>query len=353
MFEQQTKESILKRMLDASPEELDKRQGSVTFDLLSPAAIELAHAYIQLEQVLTFGFAGPAQPGEFLDKRCREIGLSRRPGVKASGKVTFTGKKDTTIPAGVEVSTEGENPVYFVTKEQGIITADTVTVAAEAKAEGRSGNVAAGMIKLTTGNITGIISVTNQTVFINGADIESDESLLQRYYDRLQRPSTSGNVWHYRQWALEVAGIGDVKVTPVWNGNGTVKVTLLSDDKRAPIPSLVDAVRTNIEKYRPVGAQVTVVPAVEFPVHVSAKLKVNKAGTAAEVTAAFTKGLTQYLAELAFKEPIVRHTRIGAILLNVPYMIDFSELKINGGTANLEVPEGQAAVAGTVSFLES
>jgi uncharacterized phage protein gp47/JayE len=353
MFESQTKDAVLQRMLDATPTEIDKRQGSITFDLLSPAAIELAHVYIELDNILTFGFAGPDQPSEFLDLRCREMGLSRRAGVRSAGEVTFKGKDETVIPLGTEVLTEGENPIYFVTKEEGIISNGEVTIPAEAKEEGKNGNVGAGAVKLTTGNITGVVSVTNKEIFVNGADIESDKSLLQRYYDRLRRPATSGNVWHYRQWALEVPGIGDVKVYPVWNGNGTVKVTVLSDDKRAPIPSLVAEVVDHIEKNRPVGAQVTVVPAVELPIHISAKLVLTNGAVMSEVKSSFLEGLTEYFAELAFKDSIVRYTRIVSILLNVSSIVDFSDLTINGKTGNIQIPDGQVAVAGTVNFSES
>ena len=43
MYEDITYEVILKRMLDRIPSTMDKREGSIIYDALAPAAIELQH----------------------------------------------------------------------------------------------------------------------------------------------------------------------------------------------------------------------------------------------------------------------------------------------------------------------
>ena len=48
----------------------------------------------------------------------------------------------------------------------------------------------------------------------------------------LRTPATSGNVYHYVQWALEVAGVGHVKVFPRVQGVNTVSYTHLDVYKR-------------------------------------------------------------------------------------------------------------------------
>lgn len=350
MYEQHTKQAILQRMLDASPAELDKRQGSVTYDLLSPAAIELAQLYIELDQAMKYGFAGPEQPSHFLDLRAQEFGLTRRPSVKAQGTLVFRGEEGTIIPMGIVVSTEEETPILFVTTAPSTIAGGTAAVSAVAIEGGKLGNVASGRIKLVTGDLSGIVAVSNAEPFVNGADAESDESLLERYFDRVRRPATSGNVWHYRQWALEVPGVGDVRVFPVWNGNGTVKLALLSDDKRAPVVSIIEAVAALVEERRPVGAQVTVLPAVEVDIRVSARLVLQDGADPDAVKTEFANGLARYLADLAFKESVIRYNRILGLLLDIESVIDFNDLKINGVTGNLRISEDQVAIAGAVSF---
>jgi uncharacterized phage protein gp47/JayE len=352
VFEHQTKEAILQRMRDASPKEIDTRQGSITFDLLSPAAIELAHAYIELDQVLKFGFVGPDQPSEYLDLRAGELGLTRRPSVKAEGKLVFTGDDDTIIPEGTAVSTDEEEAVVFVTAEPGIIQQKKATVKAVAAVGGKRGNVDKGRIKLVLGNLSGIVTVTNPEEFVNGAETESDESLLVRYFDRVRRPATSGNAWHYRQWALEVRGVGDVKVFPVWNGGGTVKLCVLSEDKIAPNPTIVQDVREAVDTRRPVGASVTVVPAQEVKINVTANVTLASGAVLANVKALFSEKLKAFLADLAFQSPVVPYNRIFGLLLDIEAVTDFKNLTINGAAnQNLNIGDEQVAVAGTVNFV--
>nr|WP_239483915.1 baseplate J/gp47 family protein [Paenibacillus rhizolycopersici] len=339
-------------MRDASPKEIDTRQGSITFDLLSPAAIELAHAYIELDQVLKFGFVGPDQPSEYLDLRAGELGLTRRPSVKAEGKLEFSGDDDTIIPEGTAVSTDEEEAVVFVTAEPGIIKQKKATVKAAAAAGGNRGNVDKGRIKLVLGNLSGIVTVTNPEEFVNGAETESDESLLVRYFDRVRRPATSGNAWHYRQWALEVRGVGDVKVFPVWNGGGTVKLCVLSEDKIAPNPAIVQDVREAVDARRPVGASVTVVPAQEVKINVTANVTLASGAVLANVNALFSEKLKAFLADLAFQSQVVPYNRIFGLLLDIEVVTDFKNLTINGAAnQNLNIGDEQVAVAGTVNFV--
>lgn len=46
MFETNTYEAILQRLLDRIPDTMDKREGAVIYDALAPAAIELNLAYV-------------------------------------------------------------------------------------------------------------------------------------------------------------------------------------------------------------------------------------------------------------------------------------------------------------------
>lgn len=351
MFENQTKEAILDRMRNASPEGIDTRQGSITYDLLSPAAIELAHAYIALENVLKFGFAGPDQPSGFLDLRAAEMGITRLPSEKATGKVVFKGDDNTVIPKGTSVSTDEEEPVVFVTTEEGVIHQGIATLKAQAAVGGVRGNVDAGRIKLMLGNLTGVVSVTNPEEFKNGAETESDESLLVRYYDRVRRPATSGNAWHYRQWALEVSGVGDVKVFPTWKGGGTVKLSILSKDKRQPNDDIIGKVQNAVNERRPVGADVEVFGAEEVKINVSANLKLVPGADLEAIKSQFGQMLEQFLAGIAFKTTIVSYNQIFGLLLDIAQVEDFQELKINGEKGNYKINEDQVAVAGAVEFI--
>lgn len=351
-FLEETKDAILQHMLNNLSSDVDKRQGSVSWDLLSPAAIELEKMYIALDNILQFGFVNENQPGEYLDLRCAEQGLTRKPTEKATGTVTFYGDDGTLIPLGTEIYTDEEIPIYFVTTEEGAITNGSLTVATEAKEGGVKGNVAIGKITLVTGNITGVASVTNEVDFEGGVDEETDVSLMNRYFERVQYPATSGNASHYRQWALEVAGISDCKIYPVWNGNGTVKVVLLSDDKKAPSQTIVDNVIAHIENVRPIGATVTIAGATEIPINVSATLVLAEGKTLADAQTEIETGIIEYLKTLAFNDPIVRYTRIANVILDAHSVLDYSNLTVNSNTENIQINDGSVAVLGTVSLTE-
>ncbi|KKO54511.1 baseplate J/gp47 family protein [Paenibacillus sp. DMB20] len=359
-YEDQTQAAVHERMLGASPPDIDKRQGSVTYDLTAPAAIEFERAYIELDNVLNAGFADTTY-GLYLDMLAREYGLTRKPAVKAVGSVTFSGPVGTVIPAGMVVSTGGESPVYFVTKAEVTIAGTgaegSVIAAAEAQSGGSNGNVGAGAISTVIGDLAGILTLTNASYFEGGVDAESDASLLARYFERARRPATSGNANHYRQWALEVPGVSDAKVYPIWNGPGTVKIVLLDDEKTAPDSVIVDAVQAYIDPTQdgtgqgvaPVGAIATVAGAIEVPINVAVKVTLAPGATTEEVKAQVETGVREYLRSLAFSDPLVRATRIANVILDIPPVIDYENLTVNGSFSNVAIADGEVAVLGTVT----
>jgi uncharacterized phage protein gp47/JayE len=350
MYEDKTAEALLDAMLENAPDDIDKREGSVAHDLLHPAAIEFSLAYTELDTLLLLGFADTTE-GEWLDKRVAEMGLTRKPAVKATGQVTFTGTDGTVIPAGTRLVTGGAEPIYFVTTADATITGGTATVNSEAEEGGTKGNVAAGEITaLALGNLFGVVSVTNSAPFDGGADEESDEALLARYLDRVRKPATSGNANQYRQWALEIAGVGDAKVYPVWNGPGTVKVVLLDADKTAPAQSVIDDVTEYIESVRPIGATVTVVGATEVPINISATLTLASGKTLADAQSEIETAVTDYLKSLAFVDPIVRYSKIASLILDAPSVVDYANLTVNDVTSNITIADGEVAVLGTVTL---
>ncbi|NOU98491.1 baseplate J protein [Paenibacillus sp. LMG 31457] len=337
-------------MLDATASDIDKRQGSVTYDMLSPAAIELALAYAELDNVLKFGFADTTY-GNYLDMRCGELGVYRKQAVKATGSLTFTGPNATVIPLGTRVSTGGNSPVYFVTTAAGTIASGMVTVTAEASSGGASGNVALNTVTLVLGNLAGVVTVINAASFSGGSDVESDADLLARYTERVRKPATSGNANQYLAWAKEVAGVGDAKVYPIWNGAGTVKVVLLNTEKTAPSASVVTAATDYITLVKPVGATATVAGATEVAINVSGNYTLKSGATLTQARAQILAGLTAYLKTVAFVDPIVRYSQIANVVLTADAVTDYdpATLTVNGAKTNVTIADGSVAVAGTVT----
>ncbi|UVI32095.1 baseplate J/gp47 family protein [Paenibacillus spongiae] len=345
MFEDNTFEELLNNMLDEIQSGISKIEGTFTYDTLAAFATQLAIAYTQLDRVLTLGFADTAT-GEYLDKRANEFGLTRKVAVKATGQIKATGTNGTIIPQGTEFATLDET--YFITTASGTITGGTATIQIEAVNAGSASNVASGTITEIPVSIIGLSSVSNDNATSGGSDIESDDELRIRLSDRVKKPATSGNANFYRNLALEIPGISEAKVIPIWYGSGTVKVILLDANKRAPIIDKVTEVANHIESERPIGATVTVVAATETPINISVDLTLS-GGTLAEAKTVIEQGVTDYLRTLAFADPIVRYTKIANIIINTQNIQDYQSLMVNGGTGNIAIANDAVAVQGSVT----
>jgi uncharacterized phage protein gp47/JayE len=344
MYEGQTYEVILKRMLDKLPSDVDKREGSVAYDLLAPKAAEMAVMYIEMDNVLKYGFVDTTY-GPFLDSKVLEVGIVREPAQKAIGSVKFTGPNGTVILQGSIVTTN--NGIRFITDNVATISGGTVTIPVTAETAGVVGNVAANSIVKTS--ISGV-TCTNLAPTLNGSDIETDAALLARYLKQVRTPSVSGNIFDYYDWALEIDGIGDARVVPIWNGPGTVKVILIDSNKQPVTPEKVTEVYNNIELKRPIGASVSVGSALSKAINVSAKLTLQSDQTLAAVLPLATESITNYLKEAAFVDLDIKFAKIGSLLLQIAGVIDYQNLTLNGSASNVPLTDSEVAVIGTVTL---
>ncbi|MBJ9991457.1 baseplate J/gp47 family protein [Paenibacillus sp. S28] len=365
-LQDQTEENIMSRMLARVPSDIDKSEGSFIWDAQAPVAFMLSEAALWSQEVLRRGFASTAF-GEYLTLRTAERGVNRRAAVPATGIVKFVGQPGKKLAKGTLIGT----PADEITGESSIEYQTTADVTLDSNGEGLApitalvagsqGNVPAGVIEVMLVPTSGIISVTNPAAVTGGADEESDESLLERYYAEIRNQGTSGNKAQYIQWANEVPGVGGVQVAPLWQGPGTVGIYLVDMDKRAASPAIVEAVQQYIdptmdgqgEGKAPAGPVVTVMPAKEVPIDISVQLTLADGATLDMVKEQMIGGITAYLKQLAFADPLVRFTRIAAILLDIPPIIDYSNLTVNGAAdTNIQISPGEVAVLGVVDVHE-
>ncbi|GAB6988047.1 baseplate J/gp47 family protein [Paenibacillus pini] len=377
-LQEQTEEEIMSRMLERVPSDIDISEGSFIWDAQAPVAFMLSEAALWAQELLRRGFASTAASDnpDFrsadLDLRSAEHGITRRDAVASSGNVTFTGTPQTIVPVGTHVATpaddvSGEASIEYETTQSVVLDeGGKGTVAVRAVNTGRKGNVPAGVIHIMSTSVNGVASVTNLEATKSGTDMETDQSLLERFYAKVRSQGTSGNKAQYIQWANEIAGVGGVEVVPLWKGPGTVALYVLDMDKRAASKDIVDAVQKYIdpsqdgqgEGLAPAGPVVTVKPAEEVKINIAVKVQrtKEKPSTLEEIKKLIEDGVGAYLKQIAFfrKDPLVRYTRIAAVLLDIPIIVDYSGLAINGSTEqqNIEIRSGQVAVLGTVSVSE-
>jgi uncharacterized phage protein gp47/JayE len=339
-----TKEEIMERMFAQIPNEYDKSEGSIIYDAVVGVATALEDSYIEMETIIDKAFAETAY-GEYLDKITAELGVYRKPATKATTTVTVSGTDGTVIPAGTRFFVDS---IYFVSTESKTISGTVASVMVECEEAGTIGNVPANSI-VNFEPIAGVTSVTNPDPVTNGTDEETDDELRERYFEKVQTPATSGNAQHYINWCKEVAGVGDAKVFPLWNGNGTVKCVIINSNKRAADASLVSEVADHIELNRPIGADVTVESATELAINVSVEVILIPGYDLPTVQTSLTTVLTDFLKEIAFKTDYVSYALVGSKILEVPGVSDYSNLTLNGGTSNVTIGNTQVAVVGTVN----
>lgn len=349
-FSNETFELILQRMLDRLPSDIDKREGSVAYDMLAPAAAELAQSYIELQNVLDLGFVETSF-GEYIDFRASEVGIQRKVGESATGTIEVRGLEGTVISVGTRFSTNETNPVYFITTEGTTIDSTGIAII-QAKAEevGYRGNVGANKISIILSDLSSVITVNNTNAFSSGSDEETDEALMERYLERMKTPQTSGNINDYLKWAKEIEGIGDAKVFPIWSGPGTVKVVIVDSANKKPSTEKVGEVSDYIESVRPVGADVSVIGANEVPINIQAEIFLDESKTLEEANNELKAMVEYYLSEIAFEETKVRFNFISAILIQSPAILDYQNLTVNGSTANVLLGDEDIPSLGTITL---
>ncbi len=339
---------IADRLLAEIPATYDKTEGSFFYDAIMPVALEMSEAYAQVADNLQLGFAQTTS-GQYLDYRADEHGINRRAAVKATGQIIITGTPGTVIATGSLLATSAG--IQFITTENATVAeSGSVTAGIEAMAAGAAGNVPANAINTMPVTISGITAVTNANPATGGTDTESDAELLTRLLLRVRNPPTSGNSNHYRQWAFEVAGVSDVKVFPIWNGNGTVKVVIIDSNKGPATTGLVDDVAAHIEAERPIGAAVTVVSAAGVDINVAANLTLKSGYTIETVQPGLESAIANYLKSIAFVRDSVSYAIIGSLILDVDGVQDYTAYTLNGEVTNIPITAEQVAVLGTVTL---
>jgi uncharacterized phage protein gp47/JayE len=338
MWENMTYEAILSDALSKVPSDVDKREGSVIFDALAPACLKLAEYYAQLDNFINLVF-GDTAVGEYLDRVVADFGLARKP-------ATYTVRKVTTSEA-VDIGSRWaiDKVVYKITD-----LLETNLYSATCETAGAVGNTYTG--QLSNIDNTSDAAVTLGDIITSGTDEETDDNLRARFYEQVRRPSTSGNIHDYEKWALSVSGVGAVKVYPLWNGNGTVKI-LIVDSNKAIDTSLEKKVADYIETVRPIGATVTVASPAGLAIRITANVKLDGSQTLAQVQTAFGAALAEYLKLSVFKTYSVSYAKIGALLLSTSGVADYNTLTVNGGTVNVAIPDEGVPIIGTVTLSEA
>lgn len=352
-YENITYEVILQQMIDRvtnSYPNIDTREGSIIFNALAPAALEMAILYTELDNSRDESFVNTASR-EYLLLGCEQMGMNtsifnERPG-------THKGEFDVKVSIGSRWNCGIYN--YIISEYIGFennyhyykMLCET------------SGAAPNSMI----GDLTAITEISNELThakivecLIEGEDETSDDDIRTAYYDYINSTSTDGNINQYTRWCDEYDGIGNSKIIPLWDGVNTVKVSILSVSNRAASEELVNEFQEYIDPnangmgdgVAPIGAFVTVSTATEIPINISATVKLKDGYTD---TTPIGDALTKYFSEIAYKKITVPYMTVGAIILATDCVETINDLKLNGGTSDINLGEEEIPILGTTDWV--
>ena len=354
-YEDMTYEVILQRMIDrvvAQDPNLDIREGSIIFNALAPAAVELAIAYTVLDNALQESFVNTASR-EYLWIGCEQMGMDVSVFEATNG--IHEARFNVEVPIGSRWNYDEYN--YVVVEYIGINNSQ-YCYKVQCETSGIEPNSLIGDLTpisdapadLTTAELVGCL--------VEGKDETPDDEIRAAYYEYLNSKATDGNVNQYKRWCSEYDGIGNAKVFPLWNGANTVKVSILSESNRAASAELVKAFQEYLDPgvtgmgngVAPIGAFVTVNTAKEVALNVSATITLKSGYTSTDEIAT---ALTNYFSKIAYEKTQVSYMTIGATILGVEGVESINNLLVNGGTSDINLTEEQIPVLGITNWTVS
>lgn len=399
MYENVTQEVLLERMLARVSDKLDKRPSSVIYDTHAVTSIELQILYIELDTLITNSF-GDTAAREFLILLAKDRGLSPEPATHAVLKGEFT-------PTDIDVTGQRFNigEMNYVVKEQ--IVPGQYQVQCEEV--GEIGNQFLGQM-IPMEYIDGLETATLTELLIPGEDEEDTEVFRQRYFDSFKEQTFGGNRTDYLAKVRSIDGVGDVKVTRVWNGDispadmipsaavetwyksvistlseevatwlsavyyaaaekkltvgGTVLVTIVdSDDFSEASTTLIDHVQSTLDPEQnagegyglaPMGHVVNVKSALGVRLSITASVVFEEGYSWSNCKTIIEEAVDAYFLELRqtwsnTTYTVVRISQIENRILGIQGVVDISGTKINGVANNITLGQYEIPILGGVS----
>lgn len=353
MYENVTFETIMERALAKVPSTMDKREGSVIWDAIASAAVELQNAYIAIDTILKETFADTASLF-YLKKRAAERGIYQIMATNAILRGEFT-PTNLEVPIGSRFSCDKLN--YIVTEkiEDGAYRMQCETAGVE-------GNGHFGIL-IPIDYIDGLKTANLTEVLIPAKDDEDVESLRERYLNSLTSQAYGGNIADYEEKTRAINGVGGVKVTPVWNGGGTVKLTIIDSTFSEPSDDLITKVKNEADPYpheglgygfAPIGHVVTVEGVKSVSVDIATTITYRSDWNWDSAKSYILKAVDDYFNEISHEwedsnNLIVRISQLESRILDCEGVLDIADTTLNGSNSNLLLEANQIPIRGSVN----
>jgi uncharacterized phage protein gp47/JayE len=236
---------------------------------------------------------------------------------------------------------------------------------------GAVGNKSAGTL-LPIDYVAGLQTATLSEVTVPGEDEEETEVFRARYLASFSSQAYGGNIADYREKVNKIQGVGGVKVYPVWQGGGTVRIAFMTSELRPPTPEFVSEVQNLLDPVpyqgegvgiAPIGHIVTVAGVSDAQINIGLHL-LFASGTYEDYQTDIESTIDAYFAELnkdwqstqraeidSYSNTglVVRISHIESRLLDIEGIEDIQHTMLNGVEENLTLGVDELAVRGELT----
>ena len=181
MFENKTFESIKQSIIDKLTGTAATIEGSYTGDIIAGAALEIEKLYAYINTLKSAMFP-TADSGEYLEMRCADYGITRKPASKAVITVTLSAASAVTLPKGTLLQSQSTGLNFGLTANVSLKVGEKTTAQAECTT---AGAVTLPVNDLLPAAVIKDLTVTNSKTSA-GADAETDAELYRRLQLRLR-----------------------------------------------------------------------------------------------------------------------------------------------------------------------
>ncbi len=306
--------------------------------------------------------------GSDLDSWVADFGLTRLPGVAASGSVAFsrfTPTQQAVVPVGATIQTgdgsqqftvtiDTTNPAYNAGLGGYVLAAAvaSISVPVQAVSVGAAGNALIGQINTMTQPIPGVDTVSNAAAFINGADAETDAALRTRFIAYVASLSKATKAAILYAITSLKQGMVAVLVENQQYGGATQNgyfYAIIDDGTGAPGSTLLLTANNAIDAVRPF----TVAFGVFAPVVVTANVGMTittASGYDHTATALLVKAAVQnYINALSLGQTLT-YSRLAQVAYDAsPGVTNVTGVTLNSVTSDLTATSQQVIKAGTVT----
>ena len=342
-LEAQNYDYWLNLMLDNVPNDIDKREGSIIYDAVAPAAMVSAQQSLSLANIIRETYIKTAQ-GEFLDYRAVEHGTSRYAATNTEVKAKFN--DDDGNPVNVEVGDRfasiAESPIFYTV----IKANDDGTAEMQAEEAGTSANGYLGQVLPVTPN-DNLAWAEITEIIAPARDAETDDHLRERILKSDAWLAYGGNIADYLDMIHKISEVGAAQVYPVWAGSGTVKLVIVNNDLMPASPDLVKKVKNIIDPedndqgvgLAPIDHRVTVVAPEVLKVDVSIQLQLTDQANKVAVEKGIKDMLNELFSELRKDWDTINATVGRGYSLSIYRSRILSKIMLIDGVADSQLPK--------------